>query len=172
MRTWLFVIACAGSLAGISGCSEDAVPLDAAPTIDATAFLAASEPQGAKTVIEARECVADGDEVVVVGRIGGSTDPWVKGMAAFLIVDQSLVPCNEREGDTCPTPWDYCCDLERLPKSKAMVRIVDEQEQVIPADAKHLLKVKELETIVVQGKAKRDEAGNLTVLARKVFVRR
>ena len=40
------------------------------------------------------------------------------------------------------------------------------------ADAKRLLDVKELSTVVIQGKAQRDEAGNLTVLARGVFVKK
>ena len=40
------------------------------------------------------------------------------------------------------------------------------------ADAKGLLKVKELTTVVVIGKALRDEAGNLTVLATGVYVKK
>ena len=40
------------------------------------------------------------------------------------------------------------------------------------ADAKLLLKVKELSTVIVKGKAQRDEAGNLTVLASGVFVKK
>src|SRR5262245_163746 len=68
------------------------------------------EPQDAKDVIATREKAQDKDDVVVVGRIGGRENPWVKGTAAFSIVDLSLKPCNEREGDTCETPWDYCCE--------------------------------------------------------------
>lgn len=40
------------------------------------------------------------------------------------------------------------------------------------ADAKLLLKVKELSTVIVKGKAQRDAAGNLTVLASGVFVKK
>ena len=40
------------------------------------------------------------------------------------------------------------------------------------ADAKELLNVKELTTVVIKGKAQRDEAGNLTILATGVFVKR
>ena len=40
-------------------------------------------------------------------RIGGRVNPWIKGTAAFPIVDRSLKPCNEIAGDTCKTPWDY-----------------------------------------------------------------
>jgi hypothetical protein len=38
-------------------------------------------------------------------------------------------------------------------------------------DARELLGVKELQTVVVKGKAKRDEQGNLTVLASGVYPR-
>lgn len=40
------------------------------------------------------------------------------------------------------------------------------------ADAKQLLDVKELSAVVVRGKAQRDDAGNLTVLARGVYVKK
>ena len=50
--------------------------------------------------------------------------------------------------------------------------IVDENGRTVKADAKNLLNVKELVTVVVRGKAKRDEKGNLTVLANGVFVRK
>lgn len=40
------------------------------------------------------------------------------------------------------------------------------------ADAKELLGVKELSTVIVKGKAQRDDAGNLTVLATDVFVKK
>lgn len=39
------------------------------------------------------------------------------------------------------------------------------------ADARKLLNVKELSTVVVKGEAQRDEAGNLTVLASGVYVK-
>lgn len=39
------------------------------------------------------------------------------------------------------------------------------------ADARELLKVKELSTVVVKGKAQRDDAGNLTILASGVYVK-
>jgi hypothetical protein len=40
------------------------------------------------------------------------------------------------------------------------------------SDARDLLNVKENELVVVSGRAKRDDAGNLTVLATGVYVRR
>ena len=40
------------------------------------------------------------------------------------------------------------------------------------ADARELLKVKELSTVVVKGKAQRDDVGNLTVIASGVYVKK
>lgn len=138
---------------------------------DAT-YLFTAEPAGAKGVKDARVAAKDAEEVTVVGRIGGDEKPWVEGQAAFLIVDTSLKPCNERPGDDCPVPWDYCCDAGELPTSKAMIKIVDAGGKTVATDARKLLGVKELQTVVVHGKAKRDDAGNLTVLADKIFVRK
>ena len=63
------------------------------------------------------------------------------------------------------------CELGDLPTSKALVKIVDDQGRTVAVDSRKLLGVKELQTVVSRGKAKRDEAGNLTILASGVFVR-
>ncbi|GAB5402397.1 MAG: hypothetical protein Aurels2KO_06280 [Aureliella sp.] len=139
--------------------------------IDGAPFLLAAEPEAAQNVIQAREVAGDGDEVVVVGRIGGSANPWIDGRAAFSIVDGSLKACTDIPGDNCPKPWDYCCETSKLPGATALVKVVDKNGDIVKADAKTLLNVKELSTVVVQGKAQRDEAGNLTVLATGVFVK-
>lgn len=83
----------------------------------------------------------------------------------------ALKPCNEKDDDACPTPWDYCCDVDDLPANKAMVKVVDGSGNTVATDARKLLGLKELQTVVVRGRAKGDEAGNLTVLADGIFVR-
>jgi hypothetical protein len=133
-------------------------------------FLLEKEPKGAVDVLALRKDAKDQQDIVVVGRIGGRVNPWVKGMAAFPIVDRSLAPCNETAGDTCKTPWDYCCEAD-LPKATVLVMFTDESGKVIKKDARELLQVKELQTVVITGKAKRDKAGNVTVLASKVHIR-
>ena len=40
------------------------------------------------------------------------------------------------------------------------------------ADARELLNVKELSTVVVKGKAQRDKAGNLNILASGVYIKK
>lgn len=145
---------------------------ESAPAIDGSLFLLTEEPDGASDVIAGREESADGDDVLLVGRIGGSANPWVEGRAAFTIVDGSLKACTDIPGDECPKPWDYCCETDKLASSTALIKVVDTDGSTVKADAKSLLDVQELSTVVVKGKAQRDDAGNLTVLATSVFVKK
>lgn len=162
------LLAC-GTMIGCGSADSKSTAVAPAP-IDAT-YRLTEEPADAMGVKEARDAIKDEQEVTLVGRIGGDVDPWVEGQAAFLIVDSELKPCNEQDDDGCATPWDYCCDMDLLPERKAMIKVVDKAGKTIATDARKLLNVKESQTVVVHGHAKRDDAGNLTVLADGVFVR-
>jgi len=142
---------------------------EAAPKADAAQLLK-KEPKGAVDVLALRKDVKDQQDVVVVGRIGGRVNPWVKGTAVFPIVDRSLKACNEIPGDTCKTPWDFCCETN-VPKATVLVMFVDENGKVIKQDPREMFHVKELQTVVIQGKAKRDKAGNVTILASTIHIR-
>jgi hypothetical protein len=150
------------------GCGKSNGPATPA-SASSNAYRLQSEPAGASDVLAAKESAKHNDEVAIVGRIGGDAKPWVDGLAAFTIVDVSLKPCDDKEG--CETPWDYCCDVDAANKAKAMIKVVDAQGNPVATDARELLAVKELNTVVVHGKAQRDDAGNLTVLADGIFVR-
>jgi len=166
-----------GAALAASGCTQNATQPDNAtgqpstPSIDGSAYVLSIEPTGAEPVRAVREQSQDGDDVVLVGRIGGSPNPWIDGRAAFSIVDPSLKACSDVPGDDCPKPWDYCCETDRLPSSTAFIKFVDDKGGPLRADARKLLNLSELQTVVVSGKAKRDEFGNLTVLATGIFVR-
>ncbi len=162
---WTMVTA---SLIGCSGdVASDAVVIDPA----GQRYLLKSEPAGALEILKARESVKNAEEVVLVGRIGGAVDPWTPDRAAFTIVDNSFKDCSATGDDGCPTPWDYCCERD-AGKTKVQVRVVDASGKLIQKDAKSLLGLKELQTVVVQGKAKRDDQGNLTVMATGIFVKK
>jgi len=172
VKPWLVALLLTGALA--AGCNQRSGPAGPAAAGAGGKYLLAAEPAGARGVKEARQEVKDGDEVVVVGTIGGSVKPWIEGRAGFWIVDPSLPSCKnmEMEGEVCPTPWDYCCTpKEMLVKAMATVKVVDANGQTVPTDARELLGVKELQTVVVKGRAKRDDEGNLTVLAEGVYRR-
>jgi len=174
MRVFVSIVAGWTLAVLVAGCSQDGDQNCGSATsveVDGSLYLLSSEPDGARSVIDSREHAKHGDEMVIVGRIGGSTDPWVEGVAAFLIVDESLKACSDIEGDTCPIPWDYCCETDKLPDAKVLVKLIDTDGQVVRANAKQVLKLKELDTVVIRGAAERDDVGNLTVLASRLFVR-
>lgn len=159
-------------LSVVTGCSNaDITPVsgDSAAHVADAQYVVGAEPSGAISVGEARQSVEDEQTVTLVGTIGGSSKPFVDGLAAFTIVDPQVPSCSADEG--CPTPWDYCCTQDQVKDNIATVKIVDESQQPVADDARNLLGVKELSTVVVQGKAQRDNQGNLTVAASKIFVR-
>ncbi len=113
MRKSVSLAACVGLVVAI-GCSQES-PTTTAPqasnsasAVDGSKYLLNSEPDGGTGVVKVREVAKDQDDVVIVGRIGGSENPWIEGRAAFSIVDASLKSCAECGSDDCPTPWDYC----------------------------------------------------------------
>lgn len=156
----------------VVGCSEAEKP---APTSSSTAtsapaasYLLTEKPTQAQGVGAARKNKDEVEEIVVEGRIGGSEKPFVDGIAAFTIVDPAVPHCSADEG--CPTPWDYCCETDKLKDNTALVKIVGTDGAPVSQDARELLGVKELSRVIVRGKAQRDEEGNLTVLASKVHI--
>ena len=160
-----------------TGCSHDhpnpisSPETKVAATEEGEQYLLTDEPDHAMDVIQVRTETTDNDDVVIVGRIGGSGMPWVEGRAAFSIVDRALEACGDRSDDHCPLPWDYCCELERLPTSKALIKVLDQDGQLVKTDARKLLGVTELQTVIVQGKASRDDADNLTILATGLYLK-
>jgi hypothetical protein len=167
----------------LAGCNSKTAPVSQVksvgkpkPTTEPTeagqAFRLQEEPAGGKSVLAVRQESKDGEDVVIVGRIGGSRKPFT-GRAAFTIVDDSIKPCNEIGDDACPTPWDYCCGVgkEDLAKGTALVKLVGDDGQTRGDDARTMLGLTELQTVVVRGKAKRDDAGNLTIQMNGIYVR-
>jgi hypothetical protein len=132
-------------------------------------YMLEKAPAKATDVAAIRKNAKDQQDVTVVGRVGGRKSPWVKNTAAFSIVDRSLKACNERPDDTCPTPWDFCCEAD-LPKYSLLVLVPDSDGKPVKKDARDLLGLKELDTVVIQGKAKRDKTGNVTIMASKMYV--
>jgi hypothetical protein len=157
------------SLAAVGCQSKDGIVSSAGSPQANSSYLLNSEPAGAMPVGKARDESKDGEEITLVGRIGGSSKPFVEGLAAFTIVDPKVPYCPPDEG--CPTPWDYCCETDSVKSNIATVKVVDESGKPVTQSARDLLKVKELALVVVKGRAKRDDQGNLTVAANQIYVR-
>ena len=62
--------------------------------------------------------------------------------------------------------------IPKMNENIATVKIVNDEGRPVTQDARDFLEVKELSTVVVKGTAKRDDQGNLTVAANKIFVRK
>ena len=98
-------------LAGTGCDSRQSSPIETQPEslyLASSSYVLTSDPGGAISVIQARERADDGAEVVVIGRIGGSEVPWVRGRAAFSIVDPSIRSCDDIGSHECLKPWDFC----------------------------------------------------------------
>jgi hypothetical protein len=126
------------------------------------------EPSGAIGVIELRENAQDGESVVVVGSVGGGINPWVKGRAAFVLVDACA--SMECSGACCDEGCN--CKASELTDSIVVVKFVGQDGKVIARDARDLLGLQLLDTVVVHGKAKRDKAGNVAMVADGLYIRR
>jgi hypothetical protein len=122
-------------------------------------------------VIEARQLSEDGQELVLVGRIGGSANPWIEGRAAFTLLDPSMIAVDPSqgmaEGQICT---DECCDTERA-ECTTIVKFVDASGALVETDARKLLGVSEDDMVVVKGTAKRDKSGNFQLLATGLHIR-
>ncbi|MEL6109635.1 MAG: hypothetical protein AAFU85_26805 [Planctomycetota bacterium] len=165
MLTWILP----GALAVLAGCNGSSEPSPTITTTIESEYLATSEAPGAMPVGKAREGATNDQKITLIGRIGGSAEPFVSGLAAFTVVDPKVPCCSPEEG--CPKPWDYCCAQDQVQENIATVKIVDEAGKTVEQDARQLLGATELSTVVVEGTARRDAEGNLTIAARKVFVR-
>lgn len=169
MFKFVQVISVIGSLLACAAGCQPAGPPTAQMPGEANPFLVTSEPTGAIPVGQARAEALDGQAVSVIGFIGGSKEPFVGGVAVFTVVDPKVPYCADDEG--CPTPWDYCCHQDDVKSNVATVKFVDDQGKVINTDARQLLNVKPLNLVVLEGVAQRDEAGNLTLLTRQLFIK-
>ena len=96
----------------------------------------------------------------------------IDGRAAFMLLDASMSIVAEgeedlAEGELCMAD---CCASELL-ECTTLVKVVDEQGQLVPIDSRKLLGLKESDLVVIQGTAKKDENGNFVMLAKGVYIR-
>lgn len=176
MKVLISSLLLSSAVLALIGCGSSSTSSEVAQvtpvSIDGSKFILADEPEDAVGVIEARESAEDGAPVVVVGRIGGSANPWIKGRAAFLLLDASMSVVAEGEDSGGPELCTGdCCASERA-GCTTLVKVVDADGKLVAADSRHLLGVAENDFVVVRGKVNKDESGNIIVLADGVFIRR
>ncbi len=124
-RPLLIATLSAASLAFV-GCRE-AESASASAASDAPSWVLASAPADASSVTEIKANAAEGDEVVLRARIGGRKQPIDAGSPVFVVMDLSIPHCGEIPGDSCGTPWDYCCETpESIMANAATIRVPGE----------------------------------------------
>jgi hypothetical protein len=167
------VVVAAGALAALVlvSCSRDAdqKKTGPAPASNLPAkFLLATPPPGAKPVAEVRGSAKTGDQVVVSGIVGGAKEPFASAAAVFTIVDASEKACTP---DECEVPWDFCCvPPDRLAKSMVTVEF-HEGGGAMKTSARGFHGLDHMKNVVVTGKARRDDAGNVVVVADGIYIR-
>ena len=146
-------------------------PATAAPSIPKEVFVS-EKPKDAKSVADAKKSAKKGDTVVIEAKIGGRDEPFVKNRAIFMVADRSLKSCDEIPGDTCPKPWDYCCETPESKKANMMtLQVVDKDGKPLKVGAQGVEGLEPLALVVFEGTvAEVDDKGNFVVRVTKMFV--
>ena len=129
------------------------------------------EPAGAAGVLKVRQSAKAGDHVAMIGRIGGSVNPFVSNRAVFTMVDASMKSCAEMgDDDHCPTPADYCCvPTEELSKATASVCITDSTGKPLAMSLAADGSLKPLMWIAVEGTLQPTDGGAFIVNADHIY---
>lgn len=146
-------------------------PTKAPPASLPSDFFLAKQPEGAKTVEEVKASVKTGEKVLIRGRIGGSSAPFVEGRAVFTLMGSGLKACSDDPEDKCKSPWDYCCETpEAIAKHSATVQVVDAVGNPLRIGLKGANGLKELSEVIVQGTVKEAKDKVLIINATSLYI--
>ncbi len=128
-----------------------------------------SAPASPEDPLALRAKDAKSGVVSVIGMVGGDKDVFVANRALFTLVDRSLKDCN-RTGDGCTTPWDYCCEDPKDIRSASVAVEIHEGGKLAPKSVRGFHGLDHGKTVIAQGELRRDEHGNLTLIATGLHV--
>lgn len=148
-----------------------AAPPKDEPRIPDTVFVTES-PKDPKDVAALKKSAKKGDTVVLRAKIGGRAEPFVKNRAMFIVADRSLKSCDENPEETCPRPWDYCCESAESKRANlATIQFTDADGKPLKTGAQGVGDLEPLALVVIEGVVSEiDDKGTFVVTARKVFV--
>lgn len=182
-KTMLGLILALTGAAMIIGCEPDKPPTPVTPpppqptAADASAFAPAlfldQAPDGAVDLAAAKKSARPGDEVTVRGRIAGQVEPLAPNRAIFTLLDPAVTTCEKTPGDTCPTPWDACCEpSESLQANTATIQVVDAAGHPLKTGLGGVNGIEPLKELIVVGKVKPgSDATNLVINATGIHVK-
>lgn len=167
MRSTLLTLLTLAGGALFSGCSEQKTILVEYETSSLPeSFYLATAPASAVEVVALREGLEPGAEVVVRGKVGD----YSEGFATLTLVDLSMKSCDVREGDGCPTPWDYCCEDPTTLAERSVQVEFREGADPLATSVQGFHELDRLSVVTVSGRFQPDEQGNLLVVADGIHV--
>jgi hypothetical protein len=171
----LFALGCGGDQgdsesAGDSAASQQEAAAPAVAEVPSGFFLAAL-PEAASDLAEVKVGASVGDEVVFAARIGGRVKPFTDESAVFLVADPVLPTCAELHGDSCKSPWDYCCEpKDDLLQKLATVQIVDSNGRPLRGTVRDLHGLVPMARVVVIGNVSLIDGPTFVVDASGIYV--
>ena len=97
-----------------------------------SAWMLDTMPEGAVDVAQAKVTAKEGEQIALIGRIGGRSEPVTASSGLFVIMDPSLPTCADNPEDQCATPWDYCCETPgTITANAATVQLRDDEGKPI-----------------------------------------
>ncbi len=175
---WVTFACAALMMSMMSGCdgsdeADTSSKTGGAPTasLPAGLFLAAA-PAEPVAVKQLKTQAQAGDEVTMRVVVGGEVSVFVPGRAIMKVIDTEMENLCLKPGDSCKTPWDYCCaTAEDLQRHRATVKVVDAQGKTLRVDLKGAGQIEELKTLVVKGVvAQGSDTKNFVVNAQGIYV--
>ncbi|MEX2216874.1 MAG: hypothetical protein WD768_22365 [Phycisphaeraceae bacterium] len=138
----------------LTGCGKSEGPGANGPSAKLPeGLMLAAAPGDAKNLIDVKATAKEGDVVTIKAVVGGTMKPFVENRAIVQVIDPSQQSCRDIPGDTCPTPWDYCCvPQEELTKNMATIQVVDAAGQPLKIAFDQAKALKPLDEIIVTGK--------------------
>ena len=151
----LSLAACGGESGGGTSDGDAAV----------ASFVLEKDYANAVPVYEAKKS-GEGDEVTVFGRVRSE----LEGSGAFTIIDDTVPYCGKgQEKCGCPTPWDYCCEVEKVPGASLAVEVRDAKGDVVDLEKTD---VRLLDLVALKGTLTKTESGSLFLVVNDGWYRR
>ena len=143
--------------------SSEALPAD---------LFVKTAPPGAIDVATAKKSVKDGQIVVVKGRVGGQKEPLAANRAILTLADLGLRTCDKSPMETCPTPWDSCCEpKDEVAANSLTVQVSGASGQALKAGLSGANGIAPMKQLVVLGTAKTLSGSDAVVVeARQIYV--
>lgn len=157
-----------------SGAAANAASTPAASAPGLPEGLVVRGPAQGTTVTAAKAAARQGEEITLVGRIGGSVNPFAADRAIFTIADPELLSCTDMdEPDHCKTPWDFCCeDRAKMRAGTATIEVAGADGKPLAVALRGVQGLEPLATVAVSGTVvERNDAGLLVVRAKRIEVR-